>query len=73
MLVINSSSSTRILAADLWFSNFHSNPMSRDAGLRYRKMILAPGGSHNEMMALETFLGRSPTLDAYLRDIGARE
>ncbi|KAJ5943433.1 hypothetical protein N7516_003601 [Penicillium verrucosum] len=64
---------TRMLAADLWFSNFHSNPMSRDAGLRYRKMILAPGGSHNEMMALETFLGRSPTLDAYLRDIGARE
>ncbi|KAJ9481534.1 hypothetical protein VN97_g11941 [Penicillium thymicola] len=64
---------TRLLAADLWFSNFHSNPMSRDAGLRYRKMILAPGGSQNEMMALETFLGRSPTLDAYLRDIGARE
>ncbi|OQD86858.1 hypothetical protein PENSOL_c084G06051 [Penicillium solitum] len=64
---------TRILAADLWFSNFHSNPMSRDAGLRYRKMILAPGGSQNEMIALETFLRRSPTLDAYLRDIGARE
>lgn len=36
-------------------------------------MILAPGGSHNEMMALETLLGRSPTLDPYLRDIGAHE
>jgi metallopeptidase MepB len=47
--------------------------MSRDAGLWYRKMILAPGGSQNEMVALETFLGRSPTLDAYLRDLGARD
>ncbi|KAJ5420928.1 hypothetical protein N7465_003447 [Penicillium sp. CMV-2018d] len=64
---------TRILAADIWLSNFHSKPMSRDAGLRYRKMILAPGGSQNEMTALKEFLGRSPTLDAYLRDLGARE
>lgn len=46
--------------------------MSSDAGLQYRKMILAPGGSQNEMMALKAFLGRSPTLDAYLRDLGAR-
>ncbi|KAJ5826887.1 hypothetical protein N7447_003650 [Penicillium robsamsonii] len=64
---------TRILAADIWHSNFHSNPMSRDAGLRYRKMILAPGGSQNEVITLETFLERSPTLDAYLRDLGVRE
>ncbi|KAJ5588517.1 hypothetical protein N7537_011195 [Penicillium hordei] len=64
---------TRILAADMWLSNFHSNPMGRDAGLRYRKMILAPGGSQNEMTTLKEFLGRSPTLDAYLRNLGARE
>lgn len=73
MLIIHSPPSTRILAADMWVSNFHANPMSRDAGIRYRKMILAPGGSQNEMMALKAFLGRSPTLDAYLRDLGARE
>ncbi|KAJ5789783.1 Neurolysin/Thimet oligopeptidase N-terminal [Penicillium psychrosexuale] len=54
--------STRILAADMWLSNFHSNPMSSDAGLRYRKMILAPGGSQNEMMALKAFLGGRPRL-----------
>ncbi|OQE41462.1 hypothetical protein PENCOP_c005G02375 [Penicillium coprophilum] len=64
---------TRILAADIWLSNFQSNPMSRGAGLRYRNIILAPGGSQNEMVALEKFLGRPPALDAYLRDLGARE
>ncbi|OQE04995.1 hypothetical protein PENVUL_c028G07869 [Penicillium vulpinum] len=72
-LMINSPPSTRILAADIWLSNFRSNPMSPEVGLRYRQMILAPGGSQNEMMALEAFLGRSPTLEAYLRDLGARE
>lgn len=36
-------------------------------------MILEPGGSQNEMTALKEYMGRSPTLDAYLRDLGARE
>ncbi|EED17480.1 conserved hypothetical protein [Talaromyces stipitatus ATCC 10500] len=31
--------STRILAADIWFTHFQSNPLSRNAGLRYREMI----------------------------------
>lgn len=62
MLIINLPPSTRILAADIWLSNFHSNAMSRDAGLRYRKMILAPGGSQNEMTTLKESWGGCPRL-----------
>lgn len=45
--------------------------MSRDASLRYRKMILDYGGSQDEWGLLTDFLGRDPDIQAYLRDIGA--
>ncbi|KAJ5153222.1 uncharacterized protein N7482_009700 [Penicillium canariense] len=58
---------TRILAANMWWSNFHSNPMSQEAGLKYRKMILEHGGSQDEHMALVEFLGGEPTVEVFLR------
>lgn len=43
--------------------------MSQEAGLRYRKMILEPGGSKDEQDFLVEFLGRDPTVEVYLKYI----
>ncbi|PYI09732.1 zincin [Aspergillus sclerotiicarbonarius CBS 121057] len=61
---------TRTLAADIWASNFRDDPMSEPAGLRYRQMILAKGGSVDELELLREFLGRAPSAEAYLQDLG---
>ncbi|RAK95973.1 M3 family metallopeptidase [Aspergillus ibericus CBS 121593] len=61
---------TRTLAADIWAFNFRNDPMSEEAGLRYRRMILAKGGSVDEFELLREFLGRVPSAEAYLQDLG---
>ncbi|OKL62296.1 hypothetical protein UA08_02302 [Talaromyces atroroseus] len=61
---------TRTLAADIWSTCFKENPMSKEAGLEYRRQILNHGGSKDERKAVENFLGRVSTPEAYLRDIG---
>lgn len=37
---------------------------------RYRKLILEPGGSRDELKMLEEFLGHSPSPDALVRSLG---
>ncbi|KAE8422238.1 thimet oligopeptidase [Aspergillus pseudocaelatus] len=61
---------TRTLEADIWTSCFKNSPMCRQAAIKYRQQILNHGGSKNEHKAVEEFLGRAPTSDAYLQDLG---
>ena len=44
--------------------------LSPDAGLYYRKKILARGGSMDEMDMLRDYLGREPKTDAFYRHLG---
>lgn len=46
--------------------------MSKEAGRRYRDMILRVGGSQSEMKTLRDYLGREPTTRPYLEWLGAR-
>lgn len=50
-------------------TNFKSDPMSGDAGKRYRDKILAVGGSRDEMDSLVDFLGREPSNEAFLKSL----
>ena len=63
--ISNNLRSTRILAADIWHTHFLSNPMNRNAGLKYRDLILSKGGNQDEMKSLIELLGRKPNLEAF--------
>lgn len=46
--------------------------MSKEAGRRYRDLILRVGGSQSGMKTLNDYLGREPTTRPYLVWLGAR-
>ncbi len=60
-------------AADMFYSVFKDDPMNRAMGKRYRECILEPGGSKDAGELLEDFLGRKPSIDAFLEDCGLTE
>ncbi|PYI28099.1 thimet oligopeptidase [Aspergillus indologenus CBS 114.80] len=63
---------TRTIAADIWSSCFKAAPMSREAGMNYRRQILNHGGSRDEHKAVQGLLGRASTADVYLQDLGCK-
>jgi len=44
--------------------------MSKEAGRRYRDMVLRPGGSLPEMDVLTQYLGRGPSTRPYFEYLG---
>ncbi|GAA5998615.1 metalloendopeptidase [Rhodotorula paludigena] len=60
---------SQVFSADMFESVFAKDPMDRAAGQRYRREILQPGGSRDEMDSLVAFLGRKPTNDAFLKHL----
>lgn len=44
--------------------------MGKEAGMRYRRLILERGGSRDETRNLVELLGREVSGDAYLKDLG---
>lgn len=61
-----------VFSADMFQSMFkqHGDIMSAKMGGLYRRKVLQPGGSKDGMDMLKDFLGREPTLEAFLRSIG---
>lgn len=46
---------------------FKANPLSAEAGWRYRREILQHGGERDEMESLSAFLGRLPSNEAFMK------
>lgn len=57
-------------AADMYAAQFKQDPLSAEAGNRYRKCVLEPGSSKDGMDLIEDFLGRKPNIDAFLEMCG---
>jgi len=51
---------SQVYSADMYEGGFKGQPMNQESGMRYRKCILAPGGSKDGLELLTDFLGREP-------------
>ncbi|EMG47786.1 hypothetical protein G210_1760 [Candida maltosa Xu316] len=58
-----------VYAADIYYSLFKEDPMNLENGIRYRDIILKPGGSKEIMDNLVELLGRKPNSEAFLQEI----
>lgn len=61
---------SEVFAADIFYSKFRADAMNREAGMAYRDAILRPGGSREETESLKLLLGREPTNEAFLAELG---
>ena len=60
-----------VLSADMFATRFEAEGMMNPVvGMEYRKMVLAPGGTHNITDHLTKFLGRPPNNLAFLKSRG---
>lgn len=59
-----------VLSADMFATKFEADPFSKEAGMAYRKKVLAVGGVGKIADHLEGFLGRCPTEEPFLRSRG---
>ncbi|MEQ1822901.1 MAG: M3 family metallopeptidase [Fimbriimonadaceae bacterium] len=62
-----------VYAQDLFTRFTQKGVLSPEAGMYYRKKILARGGSMDEMEMLRDYLGRAPSLDAFLAHLGLKK
>ncbi|KAI5366057.1 putative peptidase M3A/M3B catalytic domain, neurolysin/Thimet oligopeptidase, domain 2 [Septoria linicola] len=62
--------SSQVYSADMFYTIFKNDPMNGKEGRRYRHMVLEKGGSQDEMLTLEQFLGRPPSTEAFYKELG---
>lgn len=61
---------SQVFAADIYYSMFKADPMDSKKGCRYRDIILSRGGSRDELENLQELLGRDPSNEAFLKELG---
>ncbi|KAI1847039.1 hypothetical protein JX266_006914 [Neoarthrinium moseri] len=61
--------SAYVFAADLFETAFAKDPRDQDVWAKFRRDILEPGASLDELDMLERFLGHPPSAEALLRNI----
>lgn len=69
----NGFDSGKAYARDLFVTMFEKDPMNREMGLKYRKLILEPGGGKEGMEMMTEFLGREPNSKARAKELGMVE
>ena len=60
---------SRVYAKDWFYFAFKKDPFSGEAGYKFRKTILEPGGTKNFTEIIMDFLGREPSNQAYYDDL----
>ncbi|KAH8923278.1 Metalloprotease [Atractiella rhizophila] len=60
---------SQVFSTDMFQAVFSSNPMDPEKGKHYRREILLPGSSRDEMESLKAFLGREPSAEAFIKSL----
>ncbi|KAK2757150.1 metallopeptidase [Colletotrichum kahawae] len=61
---------SKVYSQDIFSTAFKSDPMSVEAGRKYRYGVLEKGGSQPEMTTLQEFLGWEAKMEAFYEDLG---
>lgn len=61
---------TQVYATDIFKAAFEKDPMDREQGLRYRRVVIGKGSSEDPMVMLREYLGRETGPEAYYEDLG---
>ena len=59
-----------VFATDMYYTKFRANPLDSTSGVQYRDIVLASGGLYEINDQLTKFLGRAPSKDAFLQELG---
>ncbi|KAF8399857.1 hypothetical protein HHK36_015728 [Tetracentron sinense] len=57
---------SEVFAADIFSSKFQDGLLNQYVGLQFRNKVLAPGGAKDPIEILSDFLGREPSIQAYI-------
>lgn len=61
---------SKVFSADMFTLFQKRGLLDIAAGLHYRRWILAPGGTRDPNVLLQNFLGRTPTIQAFYKELG---
>jgi metallopeptidase MepB len=64
------------IAELIWDSVFANDPMSKDAGMLWRREVFEPGGTMKPLDMIENVIGERPSVDSLCKekaDLGACE
>ncbi|CAI4284304.1 BAK_1a_G0004960.mRNA.1.CDS.1 [Saccharomyces cerevisiae] len=59
-----------VFATDMYHTKFAKDPLNTKNGIQYRDIVLARGGLYDINDNLKEFLGREPSKDAFLKELG---
>ncbi|XP_027153331.1 probable thimet oligopeptidase [Coffea eugenioides] len=57
---------SEVFAADIFASKFSDDLFNQYTGMQFRSKVLAPGGEKDSLQVLSDFLGREPSIQAFL-------
>ncbi|GLT74623.1 hypothetical protein SLA2020_464110 [Shorea laevis] len=57
---------SEVFAADIFASKFRDGLLNQYVGMQFRKKVLAPGGAKEPVEILSDFLGREPSIQAFV-------
>ncbi|KAF1958450.1 peptidase family M3 [Byssothecium circinans] len=61
---------SQVYSTDMFYTAFKADPMNPTTGNKYRHQVLEKGGSQDEFLTLEQFLGRPPNSEAFYKELG---